>query len=151
MNLQQLFWTKNITPQRGERWAYEHQEVGHKFHLNWKKNEINANKLKLYDSILLRQKGYVTHVVKVLDNELQYEDWVGDFSIYRLVETLWVIEWDKISRSNKADQIFSYPVRYHSGNVMDLRTLPTFQNYWDKKGGIEVFQKRISEMIGSEN
>jgi hypothetical protein len=147
VDLQCLFWTKNIVPQGKEKWAYKQVDFGDNFRLSWKSNEVNANKPELGDLILLRQKGYVTHLVKVLDNELKYESWKGDFSIYRLVEVLWVTDWDVLSDSNRAELIFSYPVRYRSGNAMDLRTLPTFQKYWDGNGGLSSFQKQVREML----
>jgi hypothetical protein len=147
MDLQCLFWTKNIVPQGEEKWAYKPFKVGDKLHLNWKSNEVNANKPELGDLILLRQRGYVTHLVRVSDDELKYESWRGDFSIYRLVEVLWAIDWDILSDSKRAETIFSYPVRYRSGNIMDIRTLPTFQKYWDKNGGLSAFQRQVREML----
>jgi len=147
MNLQRLFWTKNIVHQGEEKWAYEQFRFRDEFHLNWKNNKVNANKPELGDLILLRQKGYVTHLIKVLDNELEYESRRGDFSIYRLVEVLWVIDWDTLPVSNKAEQIFNYPVRYRSGNVMNLTELPTFQKYWDKNGGLSAFQRQVREIL----
>lgn len=151
MDLQRLFWTKNIVPQGEEKWAYKQFVLSDKFNLNWKNNEVNANKAKLEDLILLRQKGYVTHLVKVFDDEFKHESWKGDFSIYRLVEVLWVINWDILSDSNRAQSIFSYPVRYRSGNVMDLRTLPTFQKYWNENGGLGSFQRQVREMLDLPN
>ena len=67
MDLTNLKWTKNITHPDNELWAYSDYERGHLFKLNWKKNKINANKPQKDDLILLRQRGYVTHLVKVLD------------------------------------------------------------------------------------
>lgn len=147
MNLQRLFWTKNIVPQGEEKWAYKQVRFSDEFHLSWKNNEVNANKPELGDLILLRQKGYVTHLIKVLDCELKYESWQGDFCIYRLVEVLWVIDWGALPNSDRAESIFSYPVRYRSGNVMNLRTLPTFQKYWNENGGLNAFQRQVREML----
>jgi hypothetical protein len=147
MNLQRLFWTKNIVPQGEEKWAYKQVEFSDEFRLNWRNNEVNANKPELGDLILLRQKGYVTHLVKVLDLKLEYESWQGDFRVYRLVEVLWVIDWGALSNSHRAESIFSYPVRYRSGNVMNLRTLPTFQKYWNGNGGLNAFQKQVREIL----
>ena len=89
----------------------------------------------------------MTHLVKALDRKLEYESWQGDFRVYRLVEVLWVIDWGALSNSHRAESIFSYPVRYRSGNVMNLRTLPTFQKYWNGNGGLSAFQRQVREML----
>jgi DDE superfamily endonuclease len=67
-----------------------------------------------------------------------------------LVPQLWkgaVIDWDILSDSNRAESIFSYPVRYCSGNIMDLITLTTFQKYWNENGDLSSFQRQVKEMF----
>jgi hypothetical protein len=68
-----------------------------------------------------RQSGYVTHLVKILDYKSEREDWQGDFNIYRIVEVLWVIDWQDPPSSARADEVFGYSVKaYQGGDVMFL-------------------------------
>lgn len=89
MDLQRLYWTKNVKPLQG--WAYSKFKSGDLFKLAWKNNEDDANSPEHNDLILLRQHGYVTHLVKVLDHQAKREDWEGDFNLYRIVEVIWAI------------------------------------------------------------
>jgi len=66
MDLQALKWTKNVRRNDGT-WAYRKYKVSDPFQLEWKDDEVNANKPEKGSLILLRQQGYVTHLVKVLD------------------------------------------------------------------------------------
>ncbi|MCF2970913.1 hypothetical protein L1047_06860 [Synechococcus sp. Nb3U1] len=66
MNLQNLKWTKNVKPKNGEPWAYQAFKVGNLFKLAWKDDEGNANKPQQGDLVLIRQGGYVTHLVEIL-------------------------------------------------------------------------------------
>lgn len=150
MDLQNLKWTKNV--KRGDRaWAYSQFKVDNLFKLEWKDNETNANKPKKGDLILLRQKGYVTHLVKVLDYKAEREDLKDDWNIYRIVEVVWTINFDNPSRlaKVKAEIIFDYPevLDYQSGDAMELESLPTFTNHWDTKGGLIGFQTHIQSLL----
>lgn len=62
--------------------------MGKLFKLAWKDDEGNANKPQRGDLLLIRQSGYVTYLVKILDYKSAREDWQGDFNIYRIVEVL---------------------------------------------------------------
>jgi len=147
MNLQHLKWTKNIRPTGQEPWAYQEFKVGNLFKLAWKDNESNASRPERGDLILLRQSSYITHLVEVLDYKPERERWQGDFNIYRIVEVLWVIDWNQPSVSAKANEVFGYPVRLQGGNVMLLETMPTFQQHWQNQGGLTVFQEHVWTML----
>jgi hypothetical protein len=84
MNLQSLQWTKNVRPANG--WAYTQFKVADLFKLAWKDNEANANRPERYNLILLRQHGYVTHLVKVLNRQAERDDDPNVFNIYRIIE-----------------------------------------------------------------
>ena len=86
MNLQSLQWTKNVIPAEG--WAYNRFKVADLFKLAWKDDKANANRPERYDLILLRQHGYVTHVVKVLNRQADRDDDPSVFNIYRIVEVV---------------------------------------------------------------
>lgn len=146
MKLSCLKWTKNVKDLGGQPWAYHQFDNGQLFKLAWKNNKDNSNKPERGDFILLRQKGFVSHLVKVLDHQAEREDWQGDFNIYRIVEVFWNIkDWDNPSEIAKADALFAYPavLSYQGGDVMELENLPSFQEYWQKHGGLEAFQTRI--------
>jgi hypothetical protein len=148
MDLQRLRWTKNV--KRGDRaWAYSQFKAGDLFKLAWKDDEANASKPQKDDLILLRQKGYVTHLVKVLDYKFEREAWDGDYSIYRIVEILWTIDCDRPPSSAKADEVFGYSevLNYQSGDVMELETLRTFKQRWDNKGGLGAFQEYVRDLF----
>ena len=148
MNLQSLKWTKNIKPAGQEPRAYQFFEIGSLFKLAWKDDECNASKPQRADLILLRQGGYVTHLVEVLDEKPGYEKWQGNFNIYRIVEVLWVIDWGNLPSSAKADEVFGYSVRgYQGGDVMFLETMPTFQQHWQNQGGSTAFQAHVQTML----
>lgn len=147
MNLQKLRWTKNVKPKNQEPWAYEAFKIGNLFKLAWKDDEGNASKPQREDLILLRQGGYVTHLVEVLDYKPEREKWPGDFNIYRIVEVLWVIDWNNPPDSARADEVFGYPVNLQGGDVMFLETMPTFQQHWQNQGGLSAFQERVRVML----
>jgi hypothetical protein len=148
MNLQSLKWTKNVKPKNEETWAYQAFKVGNLFKLAWKDDEGNANKPQRGDLVLIRQNGYVTHLVEILDYKSEREKWQGDFNIYRIVEVLWVIDWQDPPSSAKADEVFGYSVKaYQGGDVMFLETMPTFQQHWQDQGGLPAFQERVRAML----
>jgi soluble cytochrome b562 len=151
MDLQNLKWLKNVTDQNPKVWAYSSFKQCHLFKLNWKSDEENAQQPQWGDLILLKQKGYITHLVKVLDYkpEKQRNDQWG---IYRIVEVIWTLDdFSQIPESAKADKVLDYPEvqGYRQGNILFLETLPTFKNRWDKNGGLTAFQSHIRQFIES--
>lgn len=143
INLECLQWTKNVKP--AERWAYCEFKKGELFKLAWKEDEANANRPKRDDLILLRQHGYVTHLVKVLNRQVEREDSPNDWNLYRIVEVVWAIGGTNPPPSLKADLIFGYSgvLAYMGGDVMKLEELPTFKNAWDGQGGLLAFQQHV--------
>lgn len=149
MNLQHLQWTKNVRPSEG--WAYTHFKVTDLFKLAWKDDENNANRPQSNDLILLRQHGYVTHLIKVLDRQSEREERSGDYNLYRIVEVMWAIGTTNPPASAKADIIFGYPsvLNLQGGNVMKLEELPTFQEAWNPQGGLAMFQQHIQSKLAA--
>ena len=147
MNLQHLQWTKNVRPSDG--WAYSEFEVSKLFKLAWKDDEANANRPERNDLILLRQHGYVTHLVKVLNRQTEFEDWQSNYNIYRIVEVLWVIDCSDPPIAAKADEVFGYSavLNLQGGNVMKLTELPTFKEAWDSRGGLTTFQDHVKSRL----
>lgn len=147
MDLAQLKWTKNIKPTGDEPWAYSRYGKDSLFKLAWKDNEVNASKPQRGDLILLRQQGYVTHLVRVLDHKPEREPRQGEFNIYRIVEVAWVIDWANPQALAKAEILFDYAsvLKYEGGDIMELVTLPTFQNRW----GIDIiaFHERVKTTL----
>lgn len=147
MNLQKLQWTKNIKPAGQQPWAYETFGVGNLFKLNWKDDEVNASKPQRGDLILLRQGGYVTHLVEVLDYKPEREKWQGDFNIYRIVEVLWVIDWNSPPDFAKAENVFAFPVKLQGGDVMSLENISAFRQHWQGRGGLSAFQEHVRSVL----
>lgn len=142
MNLQCLKWTKNVLP-ADDGWAYSKFKVGELFKLAWKDDKTNANRPEKDDLILLRQHGYVTHLVKVLNRQAEIEDWSGGFNIYRIVEVLWAVDCSNPPKAAKADAIFGYPevLAYMGGDAMKLEELPTFTKRWNSE--LSAFQAHV--------
>jgi hypothetical protein len=122
MDLTNLKWTKNVKNPDNELWAYSNVNTWDIFKLNWKDNKSNADKPQKDDLILLRQRGYVTHLVKVLDYKHELDSWEGDYNIYRIVEAVWVINFYHPLVSAKADKMFGYHevLSYQGGDVMEM-------------------------------
>jgi hypothetical protein len=146
MDITQLKWTKNVKPANEEAWAYSQYGKDFLFKLAWRDNEKDANRLLRGDLVLLRQKGYVTHLVRVLDHKSERESWKGEFNIYRIVEVIWAIDWNNNQPFARAETLFDYTsvLKYEGGDVMELETLPTFQKRWDD---LTAFQDRISTIL----
>ena len=143
MTLQNLKWTKNVYPKDTAPWAYQSFKPGNLFKLAWSSDsETNANRPHREDLILLRQHGYVTHLVEVLDYKAEREKSEGDFNIYRIVEVLWVIDWNDLLESLKQNKLFDYQLHLEGGNVMSL-DMPSFTDHWHNIGGLTAFQDRV--------
>lgn len=147
MNLQHLRWTKNVKPASG--WAYCEFKKGELFKLAWKDDKANASRPERYDLILLRQHGYVTHLVKVLNRQAEHDDDPNVFNIYRIVEVVWSIGGTNPPSSLKADLVFGYTevLSYMGGDVMNLEELPTFTNRWDSE--LSAFQAHVQSRLSA--
>jgi len=150
MNLHRLQWTKNVR-RSDNKWAYSEVEDSKLFKLAWKDDEANANRPDRDDLILLRQNGYVTHLVKVLNRQAEREDWQGDYNIYRIVEVLRAINFSNPPIAAKADEVFGYSavLNLQGGNVMKLEELPTFKEAWESRGGITAFQDYVQSKLSA--
>ena len=150
MNLQNLKWTKNVKRTDSPDWAYQLFKAGDLFKLAWKENEHNADRPQREDLILLRQHGYVTHLVEILDHKPEREKRQGDFNIYRIVEVRWVIDWSNLSDSMQANELFNYKLHLQGGDVMSLE-MPSFKTHWQDHGGLTAFQHRVQTTLDRMN
>ncbi|MHC5763707.1 hypothetical protein, partial [Nostoc sp.] len=107
MDLTELKWTKNVNHQGDDKyWAYQNIDPDSNiFPLNWKKEQAkNALKPEESDLILLRQRGKVTHIVKLLNKTLDEDH--GEFGISRLVEVVWIADYSSLLPEQ--DMVFGY-------------------------------------------
>ncbi|MEH2251219.1 hypothetical protein [Nostoc sp.] len=151
MDLTQLKWTKNVNHHLDDKyWAY--QNVGpvlNTFQLNWKTEQAeNARKPEESELIILRQRTKVTHIVKLLNKTLFYEDPPdGEFSISRLVQVVWIADYSSVPPEQ--DMVFGYNVHLQGGKVMKLET-PTFNKHWGSQCGLVEFQKHVLKALKLE-
>ncbi|MEH2359601.1 MAG: hypothetical protein V7K58_07750 [Nostoc sp.] len=146
--LTELKWTKNVNHQGNDKyWAY--QNIGldlNIFRLNWKTEQAeNAIKPQESELILLRQRGKVTHIVKLLNNTLDEEH--GEFGISRLVEVVWIADYWSVPPKQK--MMFGYDVHLQGGKVMKLETR-TFNEHWGSRGGLVGFQNHVLKALKLE-
>ena len=125
MDLSNLKWTKNVKHKDGELWAYPDFNPGDLFKLAWKDNNSNTDKPDKDDLILLRQRGYVTHLVKILDYKHERESWEGIYNIYRVVESLWTINFNhpKISILLICQNMIKFPKLKSAKGSADLMNM----------------------------
>ncbi|MBF2027236.1 MAG: hypothetical protein IGS48_10775 [Oscillatoriales cyanobacterium C42_A2020_001] len=64
-----------------------------------------------------------------------------------LVEVLWVISWNNLPISAKADEVFGYSevLNYQGGNVMELENI--IPKHWESKGGLEAFRSHVLSQL----
>ncbi|BAT51289.1 hypothetical protein NOS3756_02120 [Nostoc sp. NIES-3756] len=148
MDITKLKWTKNVTPlypRREIEWAYNQERQTFKLH--WrnknKQDEKNAKNPEEGDIILLRQRGKVTHLVKLLDNDFSREppDSISEFNIYRDVEVVWIT--DNWCNPPSIDKFFEPKIQFpRSGKVYRLENLKAYKQRWDKQG-LSHFQQHV--------
>ncbi len=119
MDLTGLKWTKNVRQQYGEGWGYQNIPYINEslypglriFGLSWKDGqEKNANKPKEGELVILRQKSSVTHIVKLLNNDLYDDCSFHDFKSYRLVRVIWMADcWNS---PPKVEKFFDCDIKY---------------------------------------
>jgi len=137
MDITKLIWTKNVTPlypTKEEKWAYPPQEKPFRLHWRNKNNQDIKNageQLKQGDIILLRQRGKVTHLVKLVDNDCNHEEseLKTEFNIYRLVELVWITDdWDNAPSLN---QVFASKIKFpRGGKVCRIENLKAYKEHW---------------------
>ncbi|WP_293742057.1 HNH endonuclease [uncultured Pedobacter sp.] len=98
-NFSDLIWTKNVTRDSGNDWAYMEYHIGDVFDLNFSKAMGTSNpKLPLKNQLILLVQGvksassakkttYLTHIVAPVDDQLTF-DTEGSHSIKRLVTVI---------------------------------------------------------------
>ncbi|MBD0303758.1 MAG: hypothetical protein ICV85_16800 [Tolypothrix sp. T3-bin4] len=151
MDLTELKWTKNVNHLGDDKyWAYQNIDPDlNIFRLNWKTEQAeNALKPEESELILLRQRGKVTHIVKLLNKTLYEDPADGEFGIYRLVQLVWIADYWSVPPEQ--DMVFGYHVHLEGGKVMKLETLPTFNQHWGSRGGLVEFQKHVLKALKLE-
>jgi len=152
MNLTGLKWTKNVKDQDGRYWAYKDKNeyiepAENIFGLNWKYNHSeNACKPQKDDFIILRQHARVTHIVRVLDNELYKDLTAAEFSLYRMVKAVWMAaDWHN---PPTYEQVFGQKIFFpRDGKVIDLENMNFFQESWECKAGLLGFQNHVRQLL----
>ena len=152
MNLTGLKWTKNVKNQDGRYWAYKDkaeyiEPAENVFGLNWKYNQFgNASKPQKDDLIILRQHARVTHIVRVLDNELYKNLTATEFSLYRMVKAVWIAaDWHN---PPTYEQVFGQKIFFpRDGKVIDLESMNFFQESWECKAGWLGFQNHVQQLL----
>jgi hypothetical protein len=152
MNLTGLKWTKNVKDQAGRYWAYKDkaeyiEPAENIFCLNWKFHQYeNACQPQTDDFIILRQHARVTHIVRVLDNELYKDLTATEFSLYRLVQAVWMAaDWHN---PPTCEQVFGQKIFFpRNGKVIDLENMNFFQEIWELKAGLLGFQNHVRQLL----
>jgi hypothetical protein len=157
IDLSRLKWTKNVD--NPEVWVYRHNEISYpylvpEFRLHWKR-EHGAGKLQEGDLILLRQRTKVTHLVKVLDAQIDGDPNATGFALTSRVQVLWIAPeslktpddkiWDNAPSQN---DVFGFGLILHGGSVMLLENIKTLNETFKDQGGLAAFQKRVAEKLG---
>jgi hypothetical protein len=150
MDLSRLKWTKNIKDE--SRWAYETHVMefpdARIFALHWKpKEEVNANEPQEGDLLLLHQRARVTHLVKVLDNQVSQARQPDDWN-YRVVKAVWMPpsgkDWYTLPHQK---DIFGFEIFIMNGLVHNLEVpgkMAHFHERWDSQGGLTAFQQYLA-------
>lgn len=152
MDITKLIWTKNVTPlypAKKNDWAYRLEKSTFKLHWRNKDNQDknNAGKPEEGDIILLRQRGKVTHLVKLRDNDcnLEESELKTEFNIYRHVEIIWITDdWDN---APSLDQVFVSKIKFpRGGKVCRIENLKAYKERWEKQG-LAKFQQQVIEQL----
>lgn len=78
-----------------------------------------------------------------------YDDHTNSpFNTCRLVEAVWMVDnWDTSPAQNI---VFDYNVHLEGGEVMQLET-PKFRESWEKRGGLQAFQKHVQKVLNLDS
>lgn len=157
VDLSRLKWTKNVY--NPDVWVYRHNEISYpylvpEFRLHWKK-EHGAGKLQEGDLILLRQRTKVTHLVKVLDDQIHGDPNATGFALTSRVQVLWIAPeslktpddqiWDNAPSQN---DVFGFGLKLHGGKAIELDHIQNLNEEFKDQGGLAAFQKRVAEKLG---
>lgn len=157
MNFSNLKWVKNVKPQNNDQsWAYKYVDMSIPeakiFCLNWRtrKDKANAEKPRKGELMLLLQNATVTHLVEFIDSDI-YENASNEWGIYRVAKVLWMpppgFNWSELPHQQ---EFFGFDYVVGDGAAHDLSAdgkMPQFHRHWDKKGGLEAFQKHLSNLL----
>ncbi|MBC6429559.1 hypothetical protein FM036_01215 [Nostoc sp. HG1] len=153
MDLNGLTWTKNVKPIDGEIWAYQNIDTIYPdlniFALHWRnlkgRDENNARYPLEAELVILRQHGKVTHIVKLLNNQVYRDTNAKDeFNIYRIVQVVWMTDnWDHPPEKNK---VFGYDIKFPpNGKAIKLENIHAFQERWNAEG--LTFQQHVQKEL----
>lgn len=152
MNLTGLKWTKNVKNHNGRYWTYKDkteyiEPAENIFGLSWKYSQAeNARQPQKEDLIILRQHARVTHVVQVLDNELYKDLTAKEFSFYRMVKAVWIV--DNWHNPPTYEQVFGHKIFFpRDGKVLNLENIEVFQDSWHSKAGMIGFQAHVQNLF----
>ncbi|WP_271254079.1 hypothetical protein [Pseudanabaena sp. Chao 1811] len=159
IDLSRLKWTKNVN--NPDVWVYRHDEIGYpslvpEFKLHWNtKHDANFRKLQEGDLLLLRQRTKVTHLVKVLDDQIHDDPNHPDFALTRRVQVLWIAPeslhtpdahiWDN---APSQDDVFGFDLNLRGGKAIELDHIQNLNEEFKDQGGLAAFQKRVAEKLG---
>jgi hypothetical protein len=155
MDLSQLKWLKNVRhPVEG--WAYEklnEMQIPEAkiFRLHWKSQEDKtAEDPRKGDLMVLVQQAKVTHVVELLDNEV-YKTEEEPWGIYRIVKAVGMptegFDWSKLPHQREIFGIEDLPPDGSAHDLDRIDRMYQFNHYWQDRGGLNAFQKSLSENL----
>ncbi|MBD2261115.1 helix-turn-helix transcriptional regulator [Pseudanabaena sp. FACHB-2040] len=155
MDLSRLKWIKVVTPEKGwpHHWAVSLNEIA-----DCKEPIIQKNGLTILplgfkhkkaelpaanDLMVLTQHAKVTHVVEFLDDE-PYEE--GGW-FHRYVKIVWwkpEIDWAELPHRK---EVLGFDVSIQKSMPYEFSSFESFQEAWNKKGGLEAFQEYVAEQL----
>lgn len=159
MDLSQLKWLKNVKHQKSDKlWAYNEPEEmqipeAKIFCLHWRgsSDQADAQKPLKGDLIALVQRAKVSHIVEVLDNGVyKNAEAEKEWGIYyRVVKAVWMppegLDWYGLPRQEVAFGVKDLPP---DGHIHEIPTDGMRESQlWKNLGGLEDFQKRLSERL----
>lgn len=155
MDLTGLKWSKNVNHLDDDKvWAYDDYKVDYSsriFILNWKNDfERNACNPKKGELIILRQHAHITHIVKVFNNTLYDYGDGSNFSIFRLVQVVWMannldnLPLNKIESFPSNKEIFGCDVVFpRNGSVTNVKEKQELKEHWENQGGWQEFENHV--------
>lgn len=148
MDLSNLRSLKAIRPQSDDPYAYADFKRGQFLRLQWKEDKTNAAKAQKNELTLLKQQGYITHLVRIADDSITVEH-PNEWGIYRIAEVLWVADCQNLPDSLKATNVFDFGFEgIQGGSLMRFETMhSTFQERWPGSEGLAEFHERVNGLL----
>ncbi|MDF5713642.1 MAG: hypothetical protein PUP93_07065 [Rhizonema sp. NSF051] len=122
------------------------------FRLHWRTREDKTSAQKPYkgEFMLLLQRAKVTHIVEFLEDEV-YESTGKVWNVYRIVKAVWMppnaCDWYHLPHQR---EFFGYDEVVADGlahSLSEADKMWKFHEYWDKRGGLSVFQKHVADLL----